>query len=62
MISSETFNFSNVLINQLVKAQDPNNKHLNFATVSTMAQIFTVLLFNHLLNEINDLLEIEKNF
>ena len=45
MINSETFMFSNVLINQLVKSGDPNNNNLNFANVHTMAQIFMVIIF-----------------
>ena len=45
MISSETFNFTNLFINQLQNAQDPTNNNLNFAGVRTMAQIWLVSYF-----------------
>jgi len=40
MINSETYIFSNLLMNQFVRAQDTDG--LSFANVATMAQIFQV--------------------
>jgi hypothetical protein len=45
MVSSDTYNFTNLLINQFVTQSDPENNDLNFEGVRTIAHIFQVQKF-----------------